>query len=791
MTQHFQQALALAALAAALPCSSALANVSLQDTFDVEDHGVERGVDLPGPLGLGDLTGLQAGLLIDEPGDGRTWARGPQWKASFGPEGMTYIPFFGSDAPKSYPIEFNLSRATNSGDAIALLPRSRERNGNTVLLDRGSVTEAYHLTGDTVEQTFVFDELSHRGEIVLEIDVDTELYAATGAQGGLTFSNELGEVHYGRALALDAAGRAIQLHQELTATGIRIVVPEDYVAIAEMPLVVDPILTTLSFTPNSRRQLSTDVTFEGGASTYQIVYAEIQSAFDYDVIAVNYSPVLGTFISIDAIDITSELWDVPHSASSFHQRQFLCASIVGRTTGSREVWGRTQDADTGVRGPQFQISGPGAVNVDVGGKGNNVNSVYDYMVVWQETDGLNLDFDIVAQAVSGDSTLTAGRITIDGDVDDLDRFPTISKTTGRFGLSNPDSEYMIVWEREITPTNRNIRAQVIEYTGSMSGHNQFNAYTFSDSRHPDVSSQTTINGYAPDAHWVLAFERLTGSDYDIFTVVARDGNADNARSVNTMQNLDVDRDHRSPAIAFDGQDYHIAYQTEAPNGDRVVHITTANIAHDGGELRTGLALRRETLALSEGAPADIGIASLYDGGASTSTTIPEDVMVVWSTREASTNDSDIEGALYEDGERLNLGSQYCVAAVNSTGTSAWMAARGNTWQPSSIVNLEASDLPPFAFGHFICSTTSGFVVTPGGSQGNLCLQGSVGRFNRPGEIMNSGAAGFIEIDADMTDLPSPSGAVAALPGETWYFQCWVRDIGSNSNFTNAIGVTFD
>jgi hypothetical protein len=775
----------LAALAPALLVP--LASASPQQSIE----GNEEGSQLTGPEAAELLSGLSPQLLIDEPGDGRTWARGPGWKASFGPEGMTYIPFFGSNAPKNYPVKFDLSSATISSEPVALTPRKRQRNGEVVRLDRGSLEEVYHLTKDTVEQTFVFDELPYRGELVLDLTVTTELKSATNPSGGIVFSNELGEVRYGRALALDATGQVLELTQELTSSGIRIVVPADYVASAALPLVVDPILTTFSIATNVRRQLDVDVAYEGRNAAFQIVYSEIQSATDFDVVAVRYSPTLGVLFTPDAIDVSSALWNLPRNAAAYHEGQFLCAAVVGTATGSRRVWGRSQDSDSGDRGPQFQISGPGAERVDVGGKGNDINSSYDFMVVWQEADTLNQDFDIVAQAVNGNSGLTGGRIVIDGDVGDLDRAPAISKTSGRPIESNANNEYMIVWEREITSTNRNIRAQVIEYTGVMTGHNQFNAYTFSDSRNPDVSTRGTEYSYGFAPHWVLAFERLIGSDYDIFTVVARDGFADNARNVNTMQNLDLDLDHRGPVIAHDGQDYHIAYQTESANGDRALHVTTANIVHDDGELRTGLGIRRETLALSEGAPGSIGIASYRDGGASIPTAPPGDVLVAWTARESATGDSDVAAAIYEDREILTLGSQYCEAALNSTGASAWIAARGMNWGAGRDIFLDATEMPTQAFGHFLVSNTSGFVVNPGGSQGNLCLQGAVGRFNRPGEIMSSGAAGEFSLDVDTSVLPSPNGLVGVQPGETWYFQCWYRDIGPSSNFTNGVSMTFD
>ena len=724
---------------------------------------------IPQALDPGALAALGEALLIDEPGDGKTWARGPQWKASFGPEGFTYIPFFGSDAPQNYPVQFDLVSASIAGESVELLARNRVRNGQTVSLERGALQEVYLLTKDTVEQTFVFDSLSSRGEIVLNVALDTELTAIESSDGGFTFYNDLGQVQYSQAVAVDALGNQLKLRQQLTETGLQITVPADFVRTAALPLVVDPILNTIAVTGNTRRQIDVDVAYEHNNTTYQIVYAQLQSALDSDILTANYNATLDISFPAASLDISSSYWAMPRNASCFHEEQFLCVSLVGFSANNKRVWGRTRHAGSGVRGPQFQISGIGAEHVDVGGKGNNLASNYDYMVVWQEVDSLNQDFDIVAQTVRAQSTLSQGRIIIDGDVGDLDRKPSISKSSGQPSLGSIHHEYMIVWEREISPTNRNIRAQVIEYTGSIKIHDQFNAYTFSDSLNPDVSSVSRYRTYNSEPYWVVVFERLVGSDYDIFSVIARDGNADNARNINAMQNLDLDLDHRGPAVVHDGQDFVVAYHSEDASGDRRVHLTYANVVHDNGELRTGLAVRRETLALSEGASPKIGITARYDGGGPFGGAGDDDVLAVWTARAASSNQTDVAGAMMSDGLNTVSGSQYCAAAINSTGASAWMTATGSGWLPGPPVLLRCSEMPVNVFGHYIVSNQRGFVPNPGGSMGNLCLQGAIGRYNQSGKFCL--ADRLARFHFRLAFFPSPrhlerSPACRAKPGNT-------------------------
>ena len=71
---------------------------------------------------------------------------------------------------------------------------------------------------------------------------------------------------------------------------------------------------------------------------------------------------------------------------------------------------------------------------------------------------------------------------------------------------------------------------------------------------------------------------------------------------------------------------------------------------------------------------------------------------------------------------------------------------------------------------------------PASSQGYLCLGGAIGRHNQPG-LAQPGPS--FSINLDLNAIPTPIAFVAVLPGETWYFQAWYRDSGSN-NFTNGV-----
>jgi hypothetical protein len=141
-----------------------------------------------------------------------------------------------------------------------------------------------------------------------------------------------------------------------------------------------------------------------------------------------------------------------------------------------------------------------------------------------------------------------------------------------------------------------------------------------------------------------------------------------------------------------------------------------------------------------------------------------------------------------------LGTAYCMTNPNSTGVPGVLSATGSAAVASNDVTLTADDLPLNAFGFFLTSRTQGFTANPGGSQGNLCLGGSIGRYVGPGQIQNSGGTGSISLVLDLAQTPTPTGLVAVVPGETWNFQGWHRDAVSGSatsNFTNGLSIAFN
>jgi len=142
----------------------------------------------------------------------------------------------------------------------------------------------------------------------------------------------------------------------------------------------------------------------------------------------------------------------------------------------------------------------------------------------------------------------------------------------------------------------------------------------------------------------------------------------------------------------------------------------------------------------------------------------------------------------------SIGTSYCgPAALNSTGARGRMSAGGSRLVAANDVSLFATQLSPNSFGFFLTSRTAGFVANPGGSTGNLCLGGSIGRFVGPGAVVSSGPGGAIQRSVSLLAHPTPTGPVAVTPGERWHYQLWHRDFlagAVTSNFTDGVRIDY-
>lgn len=132
-----------------------------------------------------------------------------------------------------------------------------------------------------------------------------------------------------------------------------------------------------------------------------------------------------------------------------------------------------------------------------------------------------------------------------------------------------------------------------------------------------------------------------------------------------------------------------------------------------------------------------------------------------------------------------VGTQFCESNPNQTGVRGQITAYGSASAAVNNLTLEASDLPPNQFGIFFTSATPG--NSPIGN-GVLCVSPvGIGRY---GSILNTGAPGVVSLSINLNTIPAGTGVVAAVAGETRYFQFWHRE-AVGSNVSNGLAVTFE
>ena len=142
---------------------------------------------------------------------------------------------------------------------------------------------------------------------------------------------------------------------------------------------------------------------------------------------------------------------------------------------------------------------------------------------------------------------------------------------------------------------------------------------------------------------------------------------------------------------------------------------------------------------------------------------------------------------------LGVAMGTCPGQPNSTGVPGELLATGNESRSRGDLTIFAHGLPAAATTLFIAGFAGGFVAGPGGSQGDLCLSGPIGRFTEAGQLRAASPRGRVALKLDLDRIPTPSSFVPMTAGQTVHFQAWYRDATPlpTSNFTSAVAVTLN
>jgi len=151
-----------------------------------------------------------------------------------------------------------------------------------------------------------------------------------------------------------------------------------------------------------------------------------------------------------------------------------------------------------------------------------------------------------------------------------------------------------------------------------------------------------------------------------------------------------------------------------------------------------------------------------------------------------------EGGQVEVVSLRRFSAVVCTALPNSTGAPATLIGLGSSAVADGDFSLLAREVPSATTCYFITSRLSAPTPQPIPGGGLLCLGGPIARL-----LATTGTtgAGSYLAHVDLAAIPEPPGfQVAVLPGETWHFQGWFRDVvggAARSNFTAGLRVQFE
>jgi hypothetical protein len=509
-------------------------------------------------------------MLYDTSSDGAVWVHGASYKARIDGNGATYIPFLGSDAPQNYPVTFRLSSVLVGGEPLALEATTAARVDDVVTIDRRSVVEQYAMKPESMEQEFVFASLPAQGDLVLHIEVATELSRAEKSDG-FEFVNERGGMRYSRAVAIDAAGNRSAATTTLVGDAIEIRVPAETIARATFPLTIDPTGYTFNITPPGTLDSNPDIAYDQTNEYYAVTWERAYSTTDHDVYCTLVN-IFGVIVanSTVSIDFTTDYWSLPRIAHNANSSQFLVVATVGFAN-SRVIKGRTRAAGSTTTSAQFQISDPAVTsdqsNADVGGDPTLSSPTY-YFVTWERAYATG-DHDIFARLVDP-STALSSLIYVDDSSATLDTHPSISKSDGDEPFTS--QRWTIVWQRE-EGTNV-IEAAQYRWDGSVVYPSFPMISALTQLSLPCVSSIT--EGSSGEREYMIAIQYAQSTNKDVLCVLARGNSVESPVDLQLIEGATSGLDHADPHIDSDGCDFAVAYGERpiASSGNYDVYIST-------------------------------------------------------------------------------------------------------------------------------------------------------------------------------------------------------------------------
>jgi hypothetical protein len=529
----------------------------------VAERKPRAGIDVSAPSYAAGPTSIDATkVYYDDRGDGTILAEGRTYKASFDANGFTYVPYFGAEAPKDYPVCMAVRSARVGTRALTLTEGTPpKRSGDRVVYDRGSVQEIYDLKPHGVEQTIRVLDTDAAGAVKVEIGVTTEL-AEDAALPGIQLGNALGRVDYGAASLIRTDGGKSEVGATFANGAITLEVAEGQREALGVPVTIDPLVTTFGASSATYVYRQPDIAYDVTTDSYLVVWERVFSATDSDVFSELRGRAGGSFSnSLGLIDIsTAESWTKPRVANlNAYDRFLVVAEVKGSPTVIR---GRTREAAMPVvLGAQFTISVSEAgdkTDPDVGGDpGTNAPT---YWTVVYTRNYSATDTDVHARQVESTGTLHGSTILLENTSNSVHYGPQISNCNGVMGWGT--QAWMVVWTYASSASDHDILGATIEWDGTIHKAPFGISTSLADDHSPTTSSPA--DAWTSTAGYLVAFERAD-NHHIMGTVLTSNATALTPLVDLTLaQGLAPSSSNRAPSVDSDGCRFALTYYQGLP-----------------------------------------------------------------------------------------------------------------------------------------------------------------------------------------------------------------------------------
>ncbi len=346
--------------------------------------------------------------------------------------------------------------------------RAMKSEGNRVNYSNNYFSEEYQALSGGLEQFFIFKRpLPTPGDLVITLEVDTKLQGQrlSNRQGiafyppqGKRGQSDPGLLIYSGALVRDNDGREMYAKMGFKNSKIRLTVPEAWLAEAEYPLVIDPLIGDPNFIINPQGGASAaDMAYNSSDNKYFLVWQETGLGSESEV----YARHIAADGSLDESQISLSSMggnqSQPVVAYNSTNNDYL---VVWYDHSNHQIHGRRFDNTGTSIGNDFALSAISSSGQYQPALVYNPSS-NSYLLAYSSYNiSSGLDEVVYVQTLNSDGSLNGAALAV-GPSGSEQSQPAVAH-------SNDSNEYLITWQ-DNRNGNYDIYAQVLDSSGQLSG----------------------------------------------------------------------------------------------------------------------------------------------------------------------------------------------------------------------------------------------------------------------------------------------------------------------------------